>query len=136
MGTISTDLAYKTGTQHHIVKVSDMDHGEESDVIEGAGWDFAYITAGPGTTNANPGTSASIAAYVTVDGTAISTIIAEDANNVRHLRTTITSGGVVTTGFLAGPLPTRFTVALNGATAADWDVYVIMLKKPVTDRGK
>ena len=135
MATVTATEA-KKGSYWKLMLVEGMDHLDDSTVIDTAGYNYAYFFGGDGGSAVNPTSTASLLVAANVDGTAFENQIPEDANNVRHLRMAISTGGVVTAGYLDGPLPNLVNVTLQApAAGADWDVYILLLKDSVSSRG-
>jgi len=139
MATISHTEG-QSGTQFKTILVEGMDAADISDAIEGSYWSHAWIFAVDGGSAVNPNGKATIDIQGRPDGTSAWAVIAEDANNVKHLRCSISTAGVVTAGHLEGPIPNRIRVLLNDSggspVAADWDIYILLQSTPTYDRGK
>lgn len=133
---MATTSQIRTTQQFEVYKVDDIDAGESSANIICAHYSHAtFYAVDPGSA-VNPTSNLEVVVTGVIEGVGDGGAFLEDTSHSLHRRCTIETDGTVDAGYLM-VLPPMMKVAFGAdATAAAWDLYVVLHKQPVWAKGK
>lgn len=131
-----TTTQVRVTQQFEVIKVDDIDAGESSDnIICGQYSHATFYAVDPGSA-VNPTSNLEVVVTGVLEGVGDAGVFLEDTSHSFHRRCTIETDGTIDAGYLMC-LPPIMKVSFGAdATAAAWDLYVVLHKQPVWNKGK
>jgi hypothetical protein len=132
-----TTTPIRSTQQFEVYKVDDIDAGESSDnIICGQYSHATFYAVDPAGAATNPTVNLEVVVTGVLEGVGDAGVFLEDTSHSFHRRCTIETDGTVDIGYLMA-LPPIMKVSLGAdATAAGWDLYVVLHRQAVWSKGK